>query len=137
MTMPSDLIHFIRDVLGCTCPDEVLADIRVERDPDGFAGLPVDFLLRVGGKLLVGVCASDAAGAAGEILSRCFSAGRALRDAEGFNRFRLVVVSDDPDQDADVLRAAFDGLPGGDGKLHLHVITRAQLPRELTTRLPQ
>lgn len=135
--MSPDLIHFIRDVLGCTCPDEVLSDIQVDGDPDGFAGLPVDFLLRVGGRLLVGIWSSDAPGAVGEILSRCVSAGRALRDAEGFNRFRLVVVCDDPDEDADVLRAAFDGLPGRDGKLHLHVITHPQLPRELTTRSPE
>jgi hypothetical protein len=49
----------------------------------------------------------------------------------------LVVACDDPDQDADELRAAFDDLPGRDGKLHLHVIMHAQLPRELTTRLPE
>jgi hypothetical protein len=135
--MPPDLIHFIKDVLGCTCPDEVLADIQVVPDPDGFAGLPVDFLLRVGGRLLVGICAPDTPGAVGALLSRCFAAGRALRDAEGFNRFRLVVVSSDPDQDANPLRAAFDGLPMRDGKLHLHVITRPELPEALTARLPE
>ena len=135
--MPPDLIHFIRDVLGCTCPDEVLADIVVVPDPDGFAGLPVDFLLRVGGRLMVGIWASDAPGDVGEILSRCFSAGRALRDAEGFNRFRLVVASDDPDADANRLRPAFDGLAALDAKLHLHVIARSQLPEALMTPLAQ
>jgi hypothetical protein len=135
--MPPDLIHFIKDVLGCACPDEVLADIQVVPDPDGFAGLPVNFLLRVGGRLLVGICASGSPGAVAELLPRCFAAGRALRDAEGFNRFRLVVVSSDVDQDANLLRAVFDDLPMRDEKLHLHAITRSELPEALTTRPPE
>ena len=131
--MPPDLIHFIKDVLGCTCPDEVLADIQVVPDPDGFAGLPVDFLLRVGGRLLVGVCLTPMAFETAEILAACVSSGKSLRDSWGFNRFRLVVAFTDPGARASGLERWFKALPGIDERSHFHVVARDQVHGLLTS----
>jgi hypothetical protein len=45
------LKSFIRDGLGCGCPDEVFSAIQVKKNPDVFHGLPVDYLITVGDRL--------------------------------------------------------------------------------------
>lgn len=53
-----DLVLFVRQGLGCGCPDEVFSDIRIEPRPKSFEGLPVDCLMKIGGRLMIAVCSS-------------------------------------------------------------------------------
>jgi len=87
------LVRFVRQTLGCTCPDEVFDDVRVgcpslltEIAPAG----SVEIL--VGRRLLVTVVPTaglaDPAGQGRQMLER----GREVRDAQGLNRYRLVLV---------------------------------------------
>lgn len=121
------LVGFIRGVLGCGCPDEVLADLKLAARPARLDALPVDALLDVGGRLLIATCASQSWHTLEQSLARYLMAGKRLRDEKGFNRFRFVVASDDADEAAALLRR-WDQLPGLDDRLHLHVVARAVLP---------
>lgn len=121
------LVSFVRDTLGCGCPAEVLADIQVERAPAAFAGLPVAALLRVGGRLLVVLCAGPQWQQVSAHLAAVASSARQLRDTLGFNRTRLVVASDEPAAE-EALMAGFAALRGQDDHIHLHVIPCALVP---------
>lgn len=90
------LRHFVRQVLGCTCPEDVLRDIRVEAPPPELADLPVERILAVGGRLLVLVCERDYRPPDPAALHRLGAQALRLRDARGFNRVRIVLVADDP-----------------------------------------
>ena len=47
---------FVRDTLGCGCPDGVFERIRIDTQPEVFNGLPIDYMIDIGGRLLVAVC---------------------------------------------------------------------------------
>jgi len=122
------LRHFVRDGLGCTCPDEVLRRIEVERSPAAFADLePAARLLKVGRRLLVLVVPCPDPQRTSQELGEWFARGRALRDAEGWNRFRLVAVTAEPAPARPCLERALAGL-GLDDRLHLHLIAPQDLP---------
>ncbi|UCF30154.1 MAG: hypothetical protein JSV26_08745 [bacterium] len=94
-----EAISFIRDTLGCHCPDSVLHTVSFETrgDPDvlfslvdrwgGGAAGEVEEALLVGGRLLILVCSGLRVTDAAAVLH----AGVTLRDRQGFHRLRLVL----------------------------------------------
>lgn len=124
----SDLQGFIRDTLGCGCPDAVLRRIQPLDELELLGGVPVRLALDVGGRLLVILIEDDALESEGSALRDALEAGRRMRDRRGMNRFRLVVVSDAPEgiemrKRRLTERASFD-----DQRVHLHVIGPDDLP---------
>ncbi len=121
--------HFIRHTLGCGCPDEVFEHIRIDMLPEVFIGLPVDYMIDVGGRLLVAVCASADWRQVQQSLTGIVRRAREYRDRNGINRFRLVVAAEDADEARAVLQSVFDdAVSDGDEKMHLHVLKQAALP---------
>ena len=120
------ITRFVRDSLGCTCPDEVFHEINVIRDSGLFAG--ANTVYEIGGRLLVAVIVPAHWHDIEADLARFVDAGRQYRDKHGYNRFRLVVAADD---EAAVRRLplVFDGLSNTDDRTHLHVIDPQRLPR--------
>ncbi|MDF1535916.1 MAG: hypothetical protein P1S46_05360 [bacterium] len=122
---PLQAITFIRDTLGCRCPEELFRGIRNEVDlTEGplFAAFTsvepglvhyLDRVLAVGGRLLVAVTrVSDS-----KTVSRMLEAGRVVRDSQGFNRFRLVVMVPVDRQPVEkTVPAHFDD------RIHLHIL---------------
>jgi hypothetical protein len=53
------------------------------------------------------------------------SAGKKERDGKGSNRFRLVLVADEPDEARQAAGKVFERLRGTDEKVHLHVTGRS------------
>ena len=118
---------FVRDELGCMCPAEVFTSIYLEKSPDAFSDLVKGTLLRIGGRLLVYVVDMDDLASAGSKLEQILRRGREVRNADGFNRFRLVVVAPDIQAGQQILLQEFESLSDLDEKLHLHVIKPEQL----------
>ena len=118
----SALVHFVRDVLGCGCPDEVLQSITVGRG----RWVPVIdgeiTRLDVGGRLLVYVVEPAGAEPLTTVVSGAIAAGLADRERHGFNRFRLVLATSDPATIEEAARAAFEVLKLLDDRVHLHVV---------------
>ena len=123
-----EIKRFVRKQLGCKCPDEVFSSIEIIHKPDVFSSLPVDYLLEIGGRLLLAVVTCDI-----HLIPACLkeiiNTGRLYRDSHGFNRFRLVVaIKDNEIQDA--IQSAYDLLALNDEKIHLHIIDPASIDSE-------
>lgn len=114
---------FVRDALGCSCPPAVFDNVRLDSAPAAFAEIPGVRLLGIGGRLLVLLVDSPTDMAVTQI-NRLLHRGRGLRDAGGFNRFRLVIVAP-PGCDPAALPA---GVDLADDRMHLHTLAAAQLP---------
>ena len=112
---------FVRDTLGCTCPDEVFLHIRDDRD--AWAG-PVHLNRRidVGRRLLVYVVRSDDPDWVEAHLRAVFDHGRQERERLGFNRLRVVIATAHPAPVGTAARELFTGLDDRDERMHLHVV---------------
>jgi hypothetical protein len=121
--------HFVRHTLGCGCPDEVFEHIRIDTQPEAFNGLPVDYLIDIGGRLLVAVCISADWRQLRQSLAAIVHNAREYRDRNGFNRFRLVVAAEETQTAQAALQVQFESaIADGDEKIHLHVLAPAALP---------
>jgi hypothetical protein len=114
---------FVRNKLGCDCAEEVFKHIENEKDARA-GGVKLRNKLDIGGRLLVYIVEPDK-GTFGDKVPVLLKAGKDERDARGFNRFRLVLVSDDKDLKKVALNA-FKNYKGLDEKVHLHVISKSE-----------
>lgn len=111
--------RFVREVIGCDCPDEVFSEVRIRRGSSAIQACATDCELRIGGRLTV-VVTSEPTALSDSILAQALAEGRRARDDAGFNRLRLVVRS--PAIEEPWLSAAFQSAPARDDRTHLHVV---------------
>jgi hypothetical protein len=122
------VVRFVRGTLGCTCPDEVFDEIELEtRSAPGLSlealgADAVEQVLHVGGRLLIALCPTLDE----RRLQALLRAGVALRDARGYNRFRVAIAGSGPAPE----RVA-ELLGGLDDRVHVHVV---DWPAALTPR---
>jgi hypothetical protein len=114
---------FAVNVLGCGCPEDVFFSIVLERTPVPRGGISPSFEIRIGGRLMILGVACENVRSTDDSLSTFVAEGMRIRDGEGFNRLRIVVVSDDPDCEA-ILRPGFERIQGLDERVHLHVVRK-------------
>ncbi len=117
-----DVKRLVRSELGCACPDHVFERIEFLPASFGFAGLPGDHLIAVGNRLLLLVVSSSTWQEVLDQLEGLCTSGRQLRDAQGFNRFRLVVAVPKVAVAWAALAGPFDAAVDHDDRMHLHVI---------------
>ena len=117
--------HFVREALGCGCPDEVFDDIRISVRSDLFDTDATVY--EIGARLLVAVFTPVEWRNLRSKLGHILDAGKQYRDRRGYNRFRLVIVTDD-EEAAGTLVPAFRSLQNIDERVHLHVIDPQALP---------
>jgi len=122
--------RFVRQDLGCQCPAAVFSRIGVVEAPPAFGAWPRCRLISVGGRLLILVVRSDDPDTLHRMLGSLLLEGRRLREARGFNRFRLVIATASAGV-SHSLRKDFERLDGLDERLHLHVVSPDQLPEIL------
>lgn len=114
--------------MGCTCPDDVLANIDVARYvPVG--SVTVSRRINVGQRLLIYLLESDTPELLGRQIPELISHGTAERNREGFNRFRLVVASRNTQTMSQPAQRAFDASARGDERVHLHLVDRSTIAR--------
>ncbi|HET6497019.1 MAG TPA: hypothetical protein VFH61_16825 [Thermoleophilia bacterium] len=114
---------FVRDVLGCTCPDDVFEDVRI--------GLPALFdthsvegglEILVGRRLLIAIVPLAGIGNVVDDVQAILAGGRRVRDSREFNRYRLVLVGS---LDS-ATRGRLETLSGMfDERVHLHLVDDA------------
>ena len=131
MTHKDNIKLFIRETLGCTCPDEVLDRIDCRSDVNLPGGIQLDYRINVGGRLLIFALNIDRFDSLAPILPQLVSAGIEDRDNAGFNRIRLVLLTLTPDPLADKAFDIFNSLPT-DEKTHLHIIHKNNFPIRTT-----
>jgi hypothetical protein len=124
---PSALARFVRDVLGCGCPEEILRSITVDRG-HLVPNLDVEVTrLDVGGRLLVYVVLAAAPKPVPSLVAAAVEAGVSERDRRAFNRFRLVLAADSPAALEQPARDALEACERRDERVHLHVVSLDEL----------
>ena len=113
--------RFVRDILGCSCPDEVFRDIGRAALTDA----PWYLQIRVGGRLLIYLADADRADSLPALVAAALHHGVAERDRDGFNRFRLVLCGAAPEGLRAVAEQAFADAPERDERTHLHLVEAA------------
>ena len=117
--------RFVREELGCGCPEEVFDDIRIEAAPRELAAGANSRLLVVGGRLMVLVVEPGDSDPPTVAVSQLLDRGARLRDDRGCNRFRLVLVSS---PERAVLERGLPDLSMPDERTHIHVVPPVRLP---------
>ena len=120
--------QFVRDTLGCGCPEEVFRSIDVRRCVRLNNFIVLDGVFIIGNRLLVYVADAGTEACIEEHLPVLLRSGRDERDEKGLNRFRLALLTDRPDEVQRAAVSLFEELRGNDEKMHLHVIGRRDNP---------
>ncbi len=124
MSRRTQIKHFVRETLGCTCPDEVFEHIDVEHHA------PRDDMSRIviGQRLLIYLLDVQTHKGLGGGVEEALRLGVEERGRSGYNRFRLVLVTPDIAAVEQSVRPVFEHSPLFDEKTHLHVVSEAVPP---------
>lgn len=119
------IITFVRDTLGCSCPEDVFDDISCEdpqssgrlfeslKDLDPEAADTVRQMISIGGRLIVIVSAATESG----FVKRLARAGVSVREGFGYNRLRLALPAGGTLEGSEE-----EILDGFDERVHLHFL---------------
>jgi hypothetical protein len=116
---------FVQHTLGCGCPEEVFLSIDVRERIALNSFIVLDSALIIGNRLLIYIAEAGTARCIEEHLPVLVKSGRVERDEKRLNRFRLVLVTDEPEAIRQAGGKLFEELRGTDEKVHLHVIGRS------------
>ncbi len=119
--------RFVRETMGCNCPDEVFRHIEVQRGSSAVQACSADCELRIGGRLLI-VVTSERVARLSPHLPEIITQGKRARDEHKFNRFRLVVQTPRPVEEREQIFRAFDSVIDKDERTHVHVLAKAEVP---------
>ena len=119
--------RFVREVIGCHCPDEVLCRIEVQRGSSAIKHCSADYELRIGGRLLI-VVTSEPVKKPVPQLDRVIAEGRRAGEDSHFNRFRLVVQSRNASGEKEKLFQAFEAFSNKDERTHVHLLGKGEVP---------
>jgi hypothetical protein len=128
MLPPDRIKRFVRHILGCSCPEEVFRSIDVRSNVRLNSFIRLDSAIIIGNRLLVYIAVAGSAGCVEEHLPVLVAAGMQERNEKGLNRFRLVLVADDPGEVRRIAEMQFEELRGSDEKIHLQVIQKSDNP---------
>ncbi|UCE89225.1 MAG: hypothetical protein JSW10_13230 [Pseudomonadota bacterium] len=123
--------EFVRDALGCTCPDEVFDKVEQTRCSAPNAVTPFSLKLVVGRRLLIYVLQSDDPKLLEDMLSAMLAKGVKERDRMGLNRFRAVLVTGDIERLRGYVAHVPRALAAGDDRVHVHVVAADSLAEVL------
>ncbi|MBN2314171.1 MAG: hypothetical protein JXM79_09595 [Sedimentisphaerales bacterium] len=122
MTMKENIKSFIRDTLGCNCPEEVFQHIESTENVLIQENLRMTHRIDVGGRLLIYIYNVERSTEIVEDMIKLILHGQKVKKADGYNRFRLVLVSDDKEGIDRKTTQTFDELQK-DENIHLHIIS--------------
>lgn len=121
--MPANIETFVRNTLGCTCPEEVFLSI----EQDVIADKADIRRWVIGQRLLIYLVDADQEVAVDSLVAGTVRRGLLERDARGLNRFRLVLLCREPAALEDQARALFAACKAVDERTHLHLVSYQQL----------
>ncbi len=123
---PAGVRKFVRETLGCGCPEEVFDDLVLAEEKIGDGETTTRTLL-VGNRLLIVMLSCKDWDDLSGVLPQLVRHYRQKRDEMGFNRVRLIVACDQPALLQPAASLCFTGLPEVDERMHLHLLTPADL----------
>ena len=117
--------HFIRETLGCSCPEEVFKKIDYQKACEDISGSKVN----VGDRLLVYIISLDGKSDIQDVIQSALKRGIEERDNKGLNRFRLVLVTSQPDKLHSLAEQTFNDSGYANEKTHLHLVNESDVER--------
>ncbi len=114
---------FVRKKLGCDCDEEVFNYIKNEKDVNA-GGVKLRNRINIGNRLLVYVMDGNAGNL--DKIAAVVRTGKGDRDTNAFNRFRLVLVTDDKGLKK-TAGDTFKAISGLDEKVHFHVMGKNEV----------
>ena len=130
MTDNRAIAEFVRNTLGCNCPEEVFQYIDCRSVVNIDESMLSPYEISIGNKLLIFAAAIDDVDSLRSVLSKLVRAGVNKRDKKKFNRFRLVLLTARASDVAEQASEIFGSLET-DEKVHLHVINKDDFPVNL------
>lgn len=118
---------FVKQTLGCGCDDKVFELIELQEDVKVDNRYLLADKINIGNRLLIYVIALNDSSLLKDCLSTLFSIGKKERDVSGFNRFRLVIVTEEKNLITRIAEPFFNDLVDKDDKMHLHVIAKDEV----------
>ncbi|MBM4135386.1 MAG: hypothetical protein FJ241_00975 [Nitrospira sp.] len=123
MIQNENIKTFIKQTLGCTCPDEVFQYINCQSNIRLQDDIVLSRKINIGNRLLIYVIEANNPDSLKDIVPLLVSMGRNERDSLKLNRFRLVMVTDRLDEIKQAADTLFDTVDK-DERIHLHVISQ-------------
>ena len=130
MTDNKAIIEFVRNTLGCNCPEEVFQYIDCRSIENIDENIAPAYEINIGNKLLIFVAVMDEVDSLKSAITKLVRAGINKRDEKKFNRFRLVLLSA-PEIDIAAQASEIFSSLAADDKVHLHVINNDDFPVNL------
>ena len=110
-------VRFVRDTLGCACPDEVFNRYQILGGRSEYGPF---IQLIMGDRLLVKIIEMSELSLTRESLREMLSDGVEERERRRLNRFRLVIVGD---PSPEIQKTIADILNKMDSRVHIHTIS--------------
>jgi hypothetical protein len=117
---------FVRETLGCECPDAVFEYIDSKLNVKLNEDILLNDKINIGNRLLIYIIKVNDTKFIKTNLSKLISIGKNERDLKGFNRFRLVIFTDKVDEIRQIAHNIFKRLENKDEKVYLHIIDGSQ-----------
>ncbi|MEI7868257.1 MAG: hypothetical protein WCI11_10210 [Candidatus Methylumidiphilus sp.] len=113
---------FVRDTLGCQCPDSVFEQIDYQENADILGKDVIVKRLLVGNRLLIYILEIDDAESLPILLPSLVRNAKSERDSQGYNRLRVVIAAENADMIRPAAESVFAEIEDTDPKVHLHVL---------------
>jgi hypothetical protein len=120
---------FVQCTLGCGCPEEVFESIQRTADVRISDRIRLKEKIKIGERLLIYIVEVDSIEALNTIVPVLMIAGRDERDRIEFNRFRLVVATDNVEELKPIATEIFMTASDVDEKVHLHLVLKDDIDR--------
>ena len=117
---------FVRNTLGCGCPEEVFEYMDCQSNIT-LNDVVLRNRINIGNRLLIYIVEVHNGDSLKNVLPLLIDTGKKERDNLKFNRFRLVLTSDNIDDTKKNAEDIFKTIDK-DEKVHLHVILKADIP---------
>jgi hypothetical protein len=124
MNNKKDIKTFVINKLGCNCPSEVFNIIEWEKDIQLDQSINLNYKINIGNRLLIYIIEINDKEFLRRSLLKIVAHGIDERNQNNFNRFRLVIISNNIDEIDKSGQRLFDTILKGDQKAHLHIVRK-------------
>jgi hypothetical protein len=119
---------FVKNTLGCGCPEKVFEKIDVSKLPTVEHEKEITRIV-VGDTLLIYIISPEPSGNFVDSVESVGLVGKADRDTNNYNRFRLVLSNFEDDVQQEKVSERFSKSFNTDKKMHIHFVSQEMVER--------
>jgi len=124
MNNKNDIKKFVINELGCNCPSEVFNIIERQKDIQLDQNINLNYKINIGNRLLIYIMEINDEEFLRQNLLKIVAHGIDERNKNNFNRFRLVIISNDIDEMNKSGQRLLNTILKMDQKVHLHIVRK-------------